>query len=854
MDNKNKTLGLAIAAATITGGVILTEQTASADSLPSNPSEVTTSFSKDAAKKSEDAKLSELQQKQQDAEKDKQEQNVQDEAAKKAELEKQQADLPAQQKQDLEKFDSQQASDKQADETSANQSIQDKTAEVNQAIADKTAETNQAISDKQTELNADPARTADAQREAAKSDRDNADAQSDKTYQDETAAQTANRDSAKSSAQSEYDQSVASEKSAKDARDTSAQSEHDNAIKSATDAKDAAQKTADETAQVVKDADARIPATSKNGDDKGSLYPSTWPKDMFVHNEAEVPLTVNDPFAGQPDSVRDNLHALLKYEDNGTDKSEHVVNGQMTDAQFNELNDYFITVLNNHRRSLGLSDVVNVTDTKSMSDFISNLRASKKMGYTHTTYYDLNTGQQIAGPTFGKTEWNGMPVVDDVSKTLTGYRTINDEAHKYGLQYTGEDLGALTQQSDKGYWTMAELKTGIQETIAGMVFDDGYALNGHKKSLEAPDLKYVAIAFTHDIDPDISDSYSRGYNYDFTISTFVDATGQYAKDKTLAPASTAAQKIQDAKNSYGATQAQRDAANRAAADLTQKTSALSAIRSSADATLATKLADSQKTFDQNTVSAKSTLDNKLSQADSTFNALQSASLTKLNDAKNAHQKTYVDTLATLHDENPAERDARHAATLAQFKSSVEAELSKFTADKNAELANFKNEVQTKLNDAENARKAARVKFVAKQAEDLTNFPAKMNQELEDYKKQLQSEYDALVASNKEAFGKAQAASLTYLDSLENKFNHAEYRYDNTTGKIVKKDLVNPSLVYNPETEQLTFVSRHDGNVTHSSKSVLPDTAKQYNHQKSLAGLIGLSLTGLFVTKSYRRKH
>ncbi|CAK1236058.1 hypothetical protein R55227_BLOPHJLP_00654 [Fructobacillus tropaeoli] len=358
-----------------------------------------------------------------------------------------------------------------------------------------------------------------------------------------------------------------------------AQTAHDNTIKTATDAQSQAQRAADAADAAVTNANKDVPRQAQGGDDKGSFYPSDWPSTMFVHNLAELPTTVNDPFTGGDDAAtRQTIHAMLYYQDNGTDTSEHVINGQITEAQFNTLQSYFISLVNGYRTAHGLGTISATTEGKAFSDYITNLRNSLNMGYNHTDMFDIHTGAPLD---FNK----------DRAKVTESDHAIETAANQSGFHNSSEVQGLLQQSTaNVGYRTMADLMTGVYQVVSSMLYDDGMAIWGHRTALSDPDIKFAALTInpTHDAD---SNKLYKGYNYDIQLETLTPVNGKSVSDFHTLDNNIAFNLINTTRATYGASADQLKAQTDAHTALDAAKQHVTDVTNSADATLASAKAD-----------------------------------------------------------------------------------------------------------------------------------------------------------------------------------------------------------------------------------------------------------------------
>ncbi|GAP00499.1 SEC10/PgrA surface exclusion domain-containing protein [Fructobacillus ficulneus] len=257
---------------------------------------------------------------------------------------------------------------------------------------------------------------------------------------------------------------------------------------------------------------------------------------MFVHNTATLPTKLIDPMAGEANPDRTSDKNLIVYQDENDD-SDHILDGEMTPAQLAEISNYFVTLLNDHRQSLGLNPVQLTTEGTQVAQFIKNFRDQYQVSWTHTPMFDLDTGQLFQ---------------TDAEKQADSQK-FGQMVQSYGLDWKSEDMGMVANQSTPGYYTMAEMKSQIYAVLEQMIYDDEGSNNGHKKSLEDPTATYVTLDINDMHDAAQNQNFG-GHNYDVIIEMMGALPNKMAADYHVIDPSSALTIINTARAKYGASQ------------------------------------------------------------------------------------------------------------------------------------------------------------------------------------------------------------------------------------------------------------------------------------------------------------
>ncbi|MGQ2284462.1 SEC10/PgrA surface exclusion domain-containing protein [Leuconostoc pseudomesenteroides] len=812
------TAGATLAVATLS---LASVPFASADSVTAtnsdstiNTAQTTTTPSSqfDAAKVSEQAKLTALQAQQQAELAQKEADNQKALTQKDADLQKQQDNLPAKQADELATYDQTAAEQEATQKTNSEHAISDKEAQQTQTVTDAEKQSETDTANEQTKLDTDPAISAQAQRDAATKKKDDAVAQAETDKANETAqaeaTKKADTDTADTKAANDEKaaektrddkiadadytvnnaESVADAKQAaadKDAKATqttadsdslakknsdtaTAQSAHDNnsTVKANQQQVNASQADYDARQKVVDDIIAKTPyvaTPSNNLTDSGVTYD----EQNKIHQTENLPIELVEP---KYNASQDNNAGKYDLYDDVLDKdTSEVVNGTLTAAQQQELADYALTLINSWRKSQGLDPIVWTQGTQDVTVANVNNRENSQIGFAHT-----NTNADALA-------------------------YLKSESASNGLRYSGENMGVALKSNRI---TMNTLKVSILNTITNMIYFDASSGNLHR--LNFHDAQYMGFAMQPDTNTKDS-GYGFSYISIFDFYKSSDSQSVESKSAVLTPtfASTYRANVNPTAAQY---QAASDAKDKLATDQATLASSVKAN----DADLATKLTtinatytdevqshlatynasvaqnkttrdyevnnaqtirdDTVKTANSSytTLSAKITSDHDatIKTINATYQTTMQSILDKYDAALSDAQATYDTEYEAAKDETEAERQARHEKLFEAFKANEAQKLQALKDQLADELVAFKANEAQKLTDLMAKHAQGRVALLAAQKVEVDQFPAYSASVLANFKAQLNNEYQNLVALKAKEMLQAEKDSQAYLDSID----------------------------------------------------------------------------------------
>lgn len=853
-----------------------------------------------AAKTSEQEKLAALKAQQQAELAQKTVDNQNALAQKEKDLQTEKNNLPAKQADELSTYDQTTANQTAQQKTDFDHAIEDKTAQQAQTIANAEKQAAADTAKKQAELDADPAISAQSQRDAATQKHNETVAQADATKKSETdqAETTKNLDTKSADTQASNDEAaakntrddkigqadytvnnaetVANAKQAqadkvekttqtnadnvslakKNQSTTAAQGNHDNNATVKANQQQVANSQADYNAKqkIVDDIIANTPYVAKPTD-KLSDNNVTYDEQNKIHQTENLP---TDLIAPKYNASQD--HGAGKYDlyQAVLDKdTSAIVNGTLTAAQQQELADYALTLLNSWRQSQNLAPIVWTQDTQNVTVASVNNRERNNLGFTHTT-----------------------------SNTNTD-NYVKSQSASAGLQFAGENMGVALKADNM---TMNQLKVSILNMITNMIYFDASSGNLHQSNFQ--EAQYMGFAMQPDTNPDDkADGFSYIALFDFYKSN--DSQSVESKSAVLTPTfastyranvnPTAAQykAASDAKNKLAenkATLASSVQANDAqlATNLSQINAVYSAEEQNHLSAYQGSLAQHQTTRNYEVNNAQSIHDDTVKTANddytklsaqisadheatiktinATYQTTMQGILDKYNKALSDAQSTYDTEYAAAKDETEAERQARHAKTFEAFKTNEAQKLQQLKNQLADELITFKANEAQKLNDLMAKHAQGRVALLAAQKVEVDQFPAYSEKVLLHLKAQLNTEYQNLVALKAKQMLQAEKDSQAYLDSIDPskivvKPTNSKQASSIAHGQVIQ---LNNDLQVGYSSDKGAQYSYLSGNlndeVTKNGQSSLPKTSAHESTAVPVVLAMLLTTLGLFFRK------
>lgn len=337
--------------------------------------------------------------------------------------------------------------------------------------------------------------------------------------------------------------------------------------------------SADKTA--VKDAQAKVNAAQKIIDDKATGVPYiATPNNSDDSNKAftgthlitrteNLPTQVKDPkITTEQQDEYGQMH-FFGYKETSADDTA-VIKGQLTNTQQQALADYAVTLINNWRKSQGLSALVwsKLTQDLTVQNAINRMNA--KIGDTHTSQTSLSTSFK---------------------------KTISDN----GMIYGGENMGiGSSDESFFGYnTTMLSLKVDILNTVTSMIYQDGDSSWGHLTNFK--NANSIGVAAQVNKDPETSNDYPYLLMFNFyNMAQVWDDTSNMAVTPdftgpkfTLTFESTYRSEINPTEKDYGNLNTAQSMLNDVNTQSVKDQKVIDAILTSAKATIAQQLKDAQ---------------------------------------------------------------------------------------------------------------------------------------------------------------------------------------------------------------------------------------------------------------------
>lgn len=648
---------------------------------------------------------------------------------------------------------------------------------------------NQKAYQAQQTANASAQSTKDMADKTAQVTKDTADTNADYTLHNAT--QVANDTQVKTNTQVQTTKTNA-DKIATDKKNTdtnSAQSAHDNSseVKSEQSAVSSAQKQVTDTQKVVDDAIKNAPyIATPNTDSSNPVNAQNDPH--AIHQEENLPTSLQDPKL-PADKLNDMSYDFFGL-NLDKDDSADVTNG-ISDSQQKELADATVTWLNDWRSRNGLSPVSWTATTQKVTEQIVASRKNNGMGFQHS------------------------------SRNVSVRQDLQDIASTNGLRYSSENMGVYNGSARV---TMTGLKTAILNSIMAMIYQDGDSNFGHLNNFK--NMTSIGFAAQHNTSADANE-----FPYILIFDMFTSADGTPMSDKPDQLSTTFANTY---RKNVGPTTAQYKAASDAKVTLANAQSKLANTISSIDAKLASTLASIATTYNNsiaqnksiydaaiqsaqsvhdNAISnaqpihnkavadAQTAYDNAIAQNKSTYNKsvldanishdnLKEKAQATYNQVTTAAKTYYDQKMSEAKDETPENRDARHATTFAAFQAHETAKLQSLKDQQAKDLEALKSSQNQKLVSLQSERAFGREALLTQQAHKLADYPAKSAKELATFKSQLDNELKSLQASNKINYDKAFKDSQARLASFDTTIQHNNRNvviYDKTSHSFVPYD-------------------------------------------------------------------
>lgn len=561
------------------------------------------------------------------------------------------------------------------------------------------------------------------------------------------------------------------------------------------------------------------PYTDWEKDELGVYKTKNVDAPWVIRSEDNLPSTIIDPKV--PKSMLMTIGHLPYSSLLDQDNSE-VVHGKLTDEQQKELADYAFTLLNNWRKSQGMTPIVWNEAAQKFTVELANLRTDKKLSMTHTT----------------------VETVPELVK-LSNAR---------GWRFPAECLGSYYEPTFvRRPVTMTGLKVAILNDMTRMLYWDGVSNWGHRDILcNTDNLEFAAQYNTSDeheempyilMFHDIAGYNSIGEEHYPSLKDRSDnMEPTFEKNRQARLNSNDNQAIKDAKKAVeDAKETFIKESNAATEQLEKELLRINDEYQNVVTNHENAIKNYQNIHDKAIKDAHDKYDKTILNINKEYEEKTAAANTAFSTAVYNAQKLRQEKLASLHDETEEERQARHKQALELFKADEVKKLNALKASQVQELEELISTQNKALNDLKTSREKGRVQLLAKHKDELEHYDERSKQILNELKVQLNNELNELKSKQQSIYNKALEESKVYLESLN-----------------PKKDSFEPKqLEYDPETKTLNGLvplnkveSEKGNNENKTPSELLPHTGEE---STSILGLLAMiSGAGLFASRKRQR--